>query len=375
MNSFENIISSIYCFLQGISIESVQYLGWISAIVAALLALTTIVFSQQNDKVVQTSIDLAREIKLIATEENIIFPEITKKFNKIISLLQNQRVYKQTLVLFSITSFFGGFLWIVGGVGYFLDMNTSPDKILVVSSTILLGIPLFFLPLIIMNFNKEAPIELNKFRRFGLDSFIDFFNFNEKISTETIFKEMLSTKLLIGIDNNKKLSIKLMNEIPITDFAVVIVLGKSTNDKLTFRLTSKGRKELSDKHTLLPSDKNSFEGLFDFMSTSLSRYNEIYITSLSGDAKAVFKLNKVSTEENKILFSLNTFERNKSFIKPVSDKLSHRYDTLSLKTQDKNFVYLLSSNGKVNWFKNKLVKMYVEKIRSEEHTSELQSQD
>lgn len=363
MNSFENIIGSIYCFLQGISIESVQYLGWISAIVAALLALTTIVFSQQNDKVVQTSIDLAREIKLNATEEHIIFPEITKKFNKIISLLQNQRVYKQTLVLFSITSFFGGFLWIIGGVGYFLDMNTSPDKTLVVSSTILLGIPLFFLPLIIMNFNKEAPIELNKFRRFGLDSFIDFFNFNEKINTETIFKEMLSTKLLIGIDNNKKLSIKLMNEIPITDFVVVIVLGKSTNDKLTFRLTSKGRKELSDKHTLLPSDKNSFEGLFDFMSTSLSRYNEIYITSLSGDTKAVFKLNKVSTEENKILFSLNTFERNKSFIKPVSDKLSHRYDTLSLKTQDKNFVYLLSSNGKVNWFKNKLIKMYVEKIR------------
>ncbi|MBY0122306.1 hypothetical protein [Bacillus sp. S/N-304-OC-R1] len=363
MNRFENITSSIYFFLQGISIDSVQYLGWVSAIVAALLALTTIVFSQQNDKVVQTSIDLAREIKLNATEENIIFPEITKKFNKIISLLQNQRVYKQTLVLFSITSFLGGFLWIIGGVGYFLDMNTSPDKILVLSSTILLGIPLFFLPLIIMNFNKEAPIELNKFRRFGLDSFIDFFNFNEKIGTETIFKDLLSTKFLIGIDNNKKLSIKLMNEISITDFAVVIVLGKSNNDKLIFRLTSKGKKEFSEKHTLLPNDSNSFEGLFEFMSTSLSRYNEIYITSLSGDVKAVFKLNKVSTEENKILFSINAFERNKSFIKPVLDKLSHRYDTLSLKTHEKNFVYLLSSNEKANWFKNKLIKMYVEKIK------------
>ncbi|MFC0475592.1 hypothetical protein ACFFHF_10060 [Robertmurraya beringensis] len=363
MNSFENIISNIYCFLQGISIESVQYLGWISAIVAALLALTTIVFSQQNDKVVQMSIDLAREIKLNALEENIIFPEITKKFNKVISLLQNQRVYKQTLVLFSITSFFGLILWIISGVGYFLDMKTAPDKILVLFSTILLCLPLFFLPFIIMNFNKEAPIELNKFKRFGLDSIIEFFNFNEKIKTDTIFKEMLSTKILIGIDNKKKIYIKLMNEIPVTDFAVVIVLGKSNNDKLTFRLTSKGKKELSDKHTLLPNDKNSFEGLFEFMATSLSRYNEIYITSLSGDAKAVFKLNKVSTEENKILFSLNAFEKNKSFIKPVLDKLGHKYDTLSLKTQDKNFVYFLSRSGKSNWFKNKLIKMYVEKIK------------
>ncbi|MEC1719055.1 hypothetical protein [Schinkia azotoformans] len=363
MNKFESIISSIYCFLQGISIDSVQYLGWISAIVAALLALTAIVFSQQNDKVIQTSNDLAREIKITALEEEINFSEITKKFNKILSLLQNQRVYKQTLVLFSITSFLGGVLWIIGAAGYFLDMKTPPDKILVLFSTILLCIPLFFLPLIIMNFNKEAPIELNKYKKFTLDSFVEFFNFGEKIKTDTIFKELLSTKILIGIDNKKKLYIELMNEVPLTDFAVVIILGRSNSEKLTFRITSKGKKELSNKLILLPSDNNSFEGLFDFISTSLSRHNDIYFTSLTGDTKAVFKLKKVASDDNKILLSLNTYEGNKSFIKPVLDKLSHKYDTLSLKTQDKNLVYLLSENSKSNWLKNKQVKMYLDKIK------------
>ncbi len=109
----------IYSFFENMTSTSTTFLAGSSAVVAALLALTTIIFSQFNERLIQKTSNISREIKMSISEEKNNYQVIIDKVNEIIYLLLNQSVYKMTLYFFFFISYLSGILWIMSGAGNF----------------------------------------------------------------------------------------------------------------------------------------------------------------------------------------------------------------------------------------------------------------
>lgn len=150
--------------MDGISIYSIQYLGWVSAVIAALLALTTIVFSQHNERVIQKSNDLARDISLELNQDKneVDKNRVIIQINYLVTLLSNVKTYKITLIMFIIISYSLAVCWLFGGIAYSLDAKTVFDSVLVVFSSFILIILLVILPLLMFSFNKSKPLNIDK---------------------------------------------------------------------------------------------------------------------------------------------------------------------------------------------------------------------
>ena len=228
-----NELGCICDFLNGVSVYSVQHLGWVSAVVAAILALTSIIFSQFNERVVQKINELTYELKKTKYKGNINPDLIKEDINQIIHLLANTEIYHKTLKLFNVVSYFIVFLWWISIFGYMDEAKTLADKVIIFLSTILLTIPFIYLPDILKLFNrnnsklvlnKNGNLDFNTMNNYWRSLSIDNVDFITDILTPCVKLKLI----------DKEMHFNFSKDLSLQDFYVVIS-GYHNGKKIVIR--------------------------------------------------------------------------------------------------------------------------------------------
>lgn len=222
-------------FFVGIDIYSVQYLGWITAISVTIIALTTIIFSQYNERSIEKSNDLSERIKssLLSYNDSSVTNDslihsIRADFNKMVYVLSNNSVYKQTLLLFKCVVYSFSVLWTIGSIGYALDAGTVIDKIIIITSTFVLISIFIFLPDVLKNFNSSYPVILDEKNRFcDLNTGISYLKENNNLSSPIIIKDIIMPSLKVKLINGQ-IELRYNQSLNLSNYKVVYVLKSST---------------------------------------------------------------------------------------------------------------------------------------------------
>lgn len=223
-------------FLNGISEYSVQHLGWATAIVAAILALTSIVFSQFNERSIQRANDIAREIrnKLNKDVKLIESHMIKEDFNHMTYLLVNSTIYKRTLLLFQISSYIIVFLWWFSMFGYINNAGTLADKVLIFLSTVLISIPFLYLPDILKSFNKNQPLTFNNKDELVIHELTRFLKENTAITERSIISDFLNPRVEVELVH-RNINIHHVIDVNVVNFTTVFVIQKE-NQRITINV-------------------------------------------------------------------------------------------------------------------------------------------
>lgn len=297
-------------FFNGASVYSVQYLGWVTAVVAAILALTSIVFSQFNERSIQKSNDIARSIKnrlnaeLDINKENVI----KEDFNHMIYLLSNTSIYDKTMKLFTYLSYFIVFLWWFSLLGYLSDADTLIDKIIICLSTVLISIPFLYLPDILGNFNKNKPLNLNEKGHVELKDFVAFFKENTNLNDSDIILKFLSPKTNIRFNNILEINYDIN---PKTSNLTYVIILKNEDQRIIINLDQE-LFESKNVFSLLPfednGDNQSDLGLFNLLREMNKTDVEIFISSSLKDY--ICFSGKMKIHKNEIeIYPINKIER------------------------------------------------------------------
>lgn len=311
MDQFEIFIKmrkNIYSFFENMSINSVNFLTWTSAIIAALLALTTIIFSQFNERLIQKISDLTKEIEVYISDVNHDRQIINQKINEIIYLLSNQAVYKLTLFFFFLISYLSGLLWTASGIGYIIDQpdGSLGDIIIISFSTFGISTAFFVLPIILIKFNKNSILKVDNKSRLKFSDIIKYFNSITRVSIENIIKEYIQPTINIKLSYSGACGISLKQEIPISKISYILEFVSANNIKQIIKITNNSAEKYNE-YMIKPLNKNenNFEGLFDLIRESTHQYLYVYKMdkkelvasftmdfSINSDNELVIKINK-----------------------------------------------------------------------------------
>lgn len=305
-----NFFSKIWSFISTISIESVQFLGWTTAVIGALLALTTIIFSQYNDKLVHRANEISKKIKDQLISENKVINEIILNYNEMVASLTNQAIYKNTLILFQVVSFSSGVIWLISGIGYAntrTDLTTS-DKYVVYAATLLIVITFIFLPIVIKGFNNNQPIKVNKKNTVNIADTLEYLE-SSTLNKITILKDILNPKFTFSLDLDfkKNISVNYNQSIVAANIVMVLELVSSENTIL-IKINNNSNDNLQDRFQLISSNKkeNDFTGLFSLINTNfLSR--KVYIFKNNNEYLGCYKLMKSAINSNEIMFEIDEY--------------------------------------------------------------------
>jgi hypothetical protein len=301
-------VLKLWEFFSSITIESVQYAGWTTAVIGALLALTTIIFSQYNDKIVHKANEQSKELRerLIS---NYATNEIVIMYNNMVISLANQGIYKKTLVLFQSVSFGSAFIWVISGIGYINTQIqlTSSDKFVVFIATLLITVTFIFLPIIIRGFNNNQPLQVSNKNTVNI---IDVISYFEEMTLEKtyILKEIFKPKLCFTLDhkNNLKIDYKqsiiasnviVVLELISKDNVIYILIRNNSNSNLhsIFLLKSKNKKE------------NNFSGIFSLINQSQISKKLYLFTLKDREFLGCFKVSPSAINENEISFLIDDY--------------------------------------------------------------------
>lgn len=273
-------------FLKGASVYSVQYLGWVTAIVAAILALTSIVFSQFNERSIQKSNDLARSVKskINMDKESISDNMVKEDFSQMLYLLSNTSIYDKTMKLFKFVSYFIVFLWWFSLIGYLSDADTLLDKVLIYLSTLLISIPFIYLPDILKAFNNSKPLLLNKYGKLDFIEIISFFKKNTDLKESEIISKFLNPKINIKLVQNK---IYLNYNLDIQFANITCIVNIENEDNRIMINLHRDSLHTNKSFYLLPMDKeehnNDDTGLYKLLKSMIGKEANIYICNPAND--------------------------------------------------------------------------------------------
>ncbi|WBL16869.1 hypothetical protein [Sutcliffiella sp. NC1] len=298
--------NEFYSFFDNMTIASITFLAWTSAVIAALLAVTTIIFSQFNERLIHRVNDISKEIQaLMSKREN--HQLIIEKINEIIYLNANKKVYKSTLYYFFFLSYLSGGLWVLSGIGYILDQVniSSGDLTVIVLAIFAIFLTFFGLPIILFQFNRNPALKVDNKNRTSLSNLISYFNSITRISNELIIKDYIQPTLNFTISLSGKLMISSNQQVPISNVTYIFECVGKSNSKQIIKLKSNSAKKYNEyKVKPLNKNENNFEGLYNIIKSST--YQNLYVFSPKGEAIATYKLWISSDSENKI--SLNIHE-------------------------------------------------------------------
>lgn len=260
VNYINNGISFLTETLINVTVYSVQYLGWVTAVVAAILALTAIVFTQFNERVVQKISDLSYEIKKEKHSTPPNYVQIIDHIDRILFLSKNIGIYKSNLKLFKYVSYFIVFIWWISVFGYIAndEHQSLGNTIVIILSTVLLTIPFIGLPIIMQRFNSNS----QNYERFANDKIslneLELFFAELEMKNLDVVKDILAPT--IEIEKNGPLEIKFRKKLPITDYYMVILI-KEIDMKLVVRyINDSSYRETS---LLVGEEKDNFDTLFN----------------------------------------------------------------------------------------------------------------
>lgn len=314
MDKFNHLTSyftnSLYTFFDNMTVYSVTFLAWTSAVIAALLALTTIIFSQFNERLIQKTNNISKEIKTFIFKKED-YQLINEKINEIIYLLSNQSVYKLTLYFFFIISYLSGLLWIISGIGYILDQpeKSYGDLTVIILSLLAISTTFFILPIILIQFNKNPALIVDNKSRVSFREIIGYFNSITQISNEEIIKEYIKPIFILKLSYSGFLEISLKQEIPIAKITYIFEFVGVNNVKQIIKISSDSTERFNN-YSINPVNKNetNFEGLFNMIQRS--NYQNLYVYSMDKkELVASFKLHFSSnTETSQTVLITNQFK-------------------------------------------------------------------
>ncbi|WP_144556555.1 hypothetical protein [Bacillus pumilus] len=272
--------NNIYSFIDGITITSINYLTWTSAVVVALLALTTIIFSQYNERQIIKSNDISRQIKE-AIKENITHDDqIQELVNELIYVLSNQNVYKLTLRFFFTISYLSGLTWLISGIGYILiqEKLSSGDLTVILLSLITIVLTFFILPWILIKFNNRAPIDIDTKNRVSYSALLRYFKSITSVSADQLIKKYIEPTIELSLSSSNNLTIALKQKIPLNNIYYVFrFVGKE--NKVQIMCVNTSTNEDYEEYSIISKNKNenSFGGLFGMINNST--YQQLFIFS------------------------------------------------------------------------------------------------
>ncbi|GIO22246.1 hypothetical protein [Oceanobacillus sp. J11TS1] len=320
-------VNCICKFLNDISVYSVQHLGWVTAIVAAILALTSIVFSQFNERSIQKANDIARDIKIrINKDEKLIESYMVKEdFNQMVYLLTNSAIYKKTLFLFQGLSYFIVFLWWLSLFGYISDAKTFADKVLIFLSTILISIPFLYLPDIMKLFNKNQPLKFDSKDQLDIKEVVSFFKENTPLKESIIISDFLSPRIKVELEH-RNILVHHIIDIDVVNFTTVFrIQGEEKRVTLNISKDTSDTKKMFSVRPLEDEGATYDNGLFTLFKSLVGSdvvvffcISETEYTSYKGKIK--FNEGKIEisilNSSNKTLSASNYSNKNQLVVEP-----------------------------------------------------------
>lgn len=279
MKYFEEFLKILKSFINSITDTSYVYLAGTSAVVAALLALITIVFSQYNERLIHKSNEILKEVDEMIKSIDLHgdYGKVISKINDIIYLHANQHVYKMTLSFFFLISYFSGLLWVITGIGYTNNLlkGDAGDIIIVVSSTIIIASVFFVLPIILLKFNKKTALTVKNHNQVPIEELIGYLTI-KKISEENIIKNFVGPTLTLKLNQFGSLFITAKQNIPVIGVIYIYEFIGEDGLRQYIKINSSG---LINNFTVKSKKKveDNFEGLYELIVNS--NYKRLYVYS------------------------------------------------------------------------------------------------
>lgn len=288
--------------LKSITPYSVEYLGWITAIVGGIITFVTIIFTHYNERSVERSNETIEEINsmLFTFKSNISdmpYVELSQKFNSLIIALKNNSVYKTSLIFFEIILYCLIVLWFFGSLGFALNTSSSFEKVLIIASTIILISVFLFLPEMIKMFNKNKISSIITKDKITYGQALKFFNYKDILGNTKIITNLLSPTLKVSYINNK-FHMEFTQHLRVSDYNIIYKL--ENEDVVTYiSLNIKSNGQSVKYH--MSEDGKKYEGVFNTINQSKNLKGNIYIYNNSNHEKNVFKLKKILDDANNII--------------------------------------------------------------------------
>jgi len=296
----EKLINKLYSFFNEITLTSINYVTWTSTVVVALLALTTIIFSQYNERQIIKSNDISKRIKDSLARDST--SSISVLVDELIHVLSNQSVYRWTLKFFFVISYVSCLIWIISGIGYSLipSILSTGDLIIILLSLSTVICTFGFLPIILIQFNNRPPINIDNKNRISYKAFLKYFKAITPVSEEAIIYNYVNPSLEFSLSQTNKMTIALKQQIPISNVSFVFKLVGEDNQIKILNITNmKNEKYVQYSIKSQNKNENSFRGLFNNLSKS--KHQHLFV--FSKDKKVLIATYKMTlTKENSNLF-------------------------------------------------------------------------
>lgn len=286
-------------FFMGITDSSLSILTWTSPVVAALLALTTIVFSQYNERLLNTSNNLHKKIKMSLFKTGIVDEQFNNNLNDMIYALRGKSLYTMNLFFFSVISFLSSFTWLLFGVSYLVkDIAASTgDKIIYISALFIVSFTFFILPVILISFNKRPVLKLDFKNRLSFANMHKYINTLISYPENKIVTNIIQPLVSIEITYQGNILINFKQDTPLSQIYFILEFkGEGNNSQILKLSNSTTENFLTFKLVSAEKNNTNHEGLYRKIQESDSPY--LYIFSKNKrDLLATFKLNKNISRE------------------------------------------------------------------------------
>ncbi|SFQ87216.1 hypothetical protein SAMN04487920_11320 [Bacillus mycoides] len=267
-----NVWTEISEFFLGVTVYSVQHLGWTTAVVAAILALTAIVFSQYNDR----NVTKINEYDYLLRNETNDVKKIRKYISEVVYLLKNTKIYEDTLALFKYVSYFIVFIWIIVIFGYISDAKTSGDSIVIILSTILVSIPFIRLPMILQKFNEkkfDLRIQNNTLDYLDLESYWKELEVKEFDLIKDIINPTVKIKHIEG-----NIYFEFSSKLVVSNLQIFVTcIHRNRVFKLSHTLKADNKKYMLQLISQESAIETTYDGLFEKLASLKSRQISVYL--------------------------------------------------------------------------------------------------
>jgi len=331
-----SLFGEVITFLASFT-NTFTFLAGISAVIAAVLPLTTIIFAQYYDKSAERSNELFWEIRENCYDSANL-KEVQSMFRKMAYVGANSFIFTNTLRLFKYVSYGLALLWIFTCIGYINNNSTNTptstfvltysDKVGIIVSTILLCSVLILFPIIISSVRKRVPI--NVFHNgFPLSKIKDSLDKDNEIRIESLLLNYLSPEIEIG-RTSSVLSIIHKQSAPFNGYRVLWALCAKEEQSLFFkvdisklpnhfdgRIKLKVAKNFENQmtnykilynriHSMLVKQHEQIPlSVFDLLESVNSNDSKVYIKSIDNKTQIVGSIKVTRTPKGTFQFGFN----------------------------------------------------------------------
>lgn len=244
----------------GLTNNGYLYINGITAVIAAFVPLTTIIFAQYYDKNAENANESLWRIKDKLAKEDYDLLEIQTTFKKMVYVGGNSSFFNFAIIIFSIVCSFLIILWGITGISYVYGLNSNStlsgtDTLVVISSTLIFIVLLVALPIMFSIIKKRVPIKI-KNEGCPLENYNKVFEIKNIGDYNKYYSCIQGVHLRIPLITDS-ITVQLEQAIPITDYQLLYNLKVDSRTYIIIKLNvTKG---------MTKSEYEISENLFKFL--------------------------------------------------------------------------------------------------------------